>query len=169
MRLTKRQILELIYEQQIADVDRPEDVKPEEDVWGTGEDLEDPIDYQEVSTGEAVESGVEVDEIVERLQLKLRLKRMIREMASDAPPVVDDMEAEVEVEPMPPADEEERAGASTGALRSWFSEKASEVNDLAISDPQVPALIAAMNDLIGQAQAGILASREDKVRKNIEA
>ena len=39
MRLTKQQLLKLIYEQQVQDVSSPAEVEPEEDVWGTGEAL----------------------------------------------------------------------------------------------------------------------------------
>jgi hypothetical protein len=79
MNLTKRQILKLIYEQQVWDSETPAEVVPVEDAWGTGEDLEHHVDWQEEETGEAVESGIEIEEIVERLRLKMRLKRIVHE------------------------------------------------------------------------------------------
>ena len=68
MNLTKRQILKLIYEQQVWDSETPAEVVPVEDAWGTGEDLEHHVDWQEEETGEAVESGIEIEEIVERTE-----------------------------------------------------------------------------------------------------
>ena len=79
MNLTKRQILQLIYEQQVWDSETPAEVEPVEDAWGTGEDLEHHVDWQEEETGEAVESGIEIEEIVERLRLKMRLKKIVHE------------------------------------------------------------------------------------------
>ena len=141
MRVSKRQILELIYEQQVQDSATPEEVEPEEDVWASGP-LDDPIDWQDVSTGEPVESGIEVADIVERLKRRLRLKRIIREQVAAA---VEEEIVEPVVEP-PPAlpGEEERASASQQSLRDWLKDTAASVAGLSIPDGQIPSLIASM-------------------------
>jgi hypothetical protein len=164
MKLSKQQVLKLIYEQQVWDSATPDEVEPEEDVWGTGEALEQEIDYYEVEGLPPVESGIEIEEIVEKVKRKMRLRKIVEQVVATEEVVEPESE---EVVAVAPPEEEERASASASSLRGWFSEKAAEVADLAISDPQVPALIAAMNDLIGQAQAGSLSSREDRVRANI--
>jgi len=56
------------------------DVETVEDAWAGGENLVDPIDQQEITTGEPVESGIEIEEIVERLSRKLRIKRTLKEV-----------------------------------------------------------------------------------------
>ena len=158
----------MIYEQQVYDSDEPKDVEPEEDVWGTGEDLESPIDYQEITTGDKVESEIEIDEIVERLKRKMLLRRIIREQAPGALPPEEEAMADVEVvSPEVPA-EEERASASQQSLRDWLKDTAGNVAGMAIPDGQIPALIASMDDLILSAQSGKMTSREDKVRANID-
>ena len=170
MRLSKQQVLRLIYEQQVWDSATPAEVEPEEDVWGTGEALEQEIDYYEVEGLPPVEPGIEIEEIVEKVKRKMRLRRIVEQVVAAEEEVTagPDVAAEEEVVVAPPpAAEEERAGASASELRGWLSGKAAEVADLGISDPQIPALIAAMNDLIGQAQAGTLSAREDRVRANI--
>jgi len=167
MQLTKRQVLKLIYEQQVWDSAAPDEVEPEEDVWGTGEALEQEIDYYEVEGLPPVESGIEIEEIVEKVKRKMRLRKIVEQVVAGEEVVEPEPAAEEVVDVAPPAEEEERAGASASELRGWLSGKAAEVADLGISDPQIPALIAAMNDLIGQAQAGTLGAREDRVRANI--
>ena len=105
------------------------------------------------------------------------LRQLIREaveeevaMVTGEEPVPDDMgtmpEAEPEVveEPLPG---EERASASISSLRGWLSDTLTSVNDLGIQDSQIPSLVAAMDDLVASAQAGVLTSTEDKVRKGI--
>ena len=171
MRLNKRQILRLIYEQQVQDSTTPSEVKPEEDAWGSGEEaLEEPVDHE--AAGGVEEDNVtepEVMEIVERLLLKRRLKRIIREQAAmggeqEMAPAGDAMEKEMP--PEPPG--EERASASQQSLRNWLKDTAAGVNKMGIADNQIPALIAAMDDLLLSAQTGKMASREDRVRQNIE-
>ena len=166
MRVSKRQILELIYEQQVQDSATPEEVEPEEDVWASGP-LDDPIDWQDVSTGEPVEPGIEVAEIVERLKRRLRLKRIIREQVTAA---VEEKIVEPVVEPQPvsPEEGEERASASQQSLRDWLKNTAASVAGFSIPDGQIPSLIASMDDLILSAQSGKMASREDKVRAHID-
>jgi hypothetical protein len=166
MKLSKQQVLKLIYEQQVWDSAAPDEVEPEEDVWGSGEALEQEIDYYEVEGLPPVESGIEIEEIVEKVKRKIRLRKIVEQVVA-AEEVVEPEPAAKEVVDVAPPAEEERAGASASELRGWLSGKAAEVADLGISDPQIPALIAAMNDLIGQAQAGTLGAREDRVRANI--
>jgi len=166
MKLSKQQVLKLIYEQQVWDSAAPDEVEPEEDVWGSGEALEQEIDYYEVEGLPPVESGIEIEEIVEKLKRKIRLRKIVEQVVAAEEVVEPEPAAEEVVDVAPPA-EEERASASASELRGWLSGKAAEVADLGISDPQIPALIAAMNDLIGQAQAGTLGAREDRVRANI--
>ena len=166
MRISKRQLLELIYEQQVMDSKEPSEVKPEEDVWGTGEDLENPVDYQEITTGEPVESGIEVEEIVEKLRRRMFLKRIIREQVAGAEEIIDAVEDDVIA--VPEDGPEERASASQQSLRNWLKDTASGVAGMAIADSQIPALIAAMDDLLLSAQSGKMASREDKVRQHID-
>ena len=62
---------------------------------------------------------------------------------------------------------EDRASATISALRGWLSDTLASVQDLGISDAQVPPLVAAMDDLIASAQAGALTGSEDRVRKGI--
>ena len=184
MKITKRQLRRIIREEAegLLNVAEPSDVEPIEDIWAGGEgQLVDPIDFVAVDTDGSVTNVTEpemtnitgnkepqmldVTALTEKLHQRIRLKKMIREQAAAAAIEEELPGEEIVIEPEPEA--EERAGASVSALRGWFTEKAAEVNDLGISDPQIPALIAAMNDLIGQAQSGILSSREDRVRKGI--
>ena len=171
MRLSKRQILKLIYEQQVQDSSTPAEVKPEEDVWGTGEEaLEEPVDHESAAGVE--EDNVtepEVMEIVEKLLLKRRLQRIIREQAAmTADEEMMDAAGEVVADVVEPPAEEERASASQQSLRNWLKDTASMVDGMGIADNQIPALIAAMDDLMSSAQTGKMASREDKVRQHIE-
>lgn len=170
MRLSKRQILRLIYEQQVQDASTPADVKPEEDVWGTGEEaLEEPVDHESAAGVE--EENVaepEVMEIVERLLLKRRLQRIIREQAAATEEEMMGSEGEVVADVVEPPAEEERASASQQSLRNWLKDTAAAVNTMSIPDNQIPGLIASMDDLLLSAQAGKMASREDKVRQHIE-
>ena len=99
MKLTKRQILKIIREEaeglsvarvfgamsnhqdeEEAIADSEIEVDAVEDVWAGGDNLVDPIDAQEVTTDVPVESGIEIDEIVERISRKLRIKRIIQEV-----------------------------------------------------------------------------------------
>jgi len=99
MKLTKRQILKIIREEaeglnvarvfgatsnhqdeEEAIADPEIEVDAVEDVWAGGDNLVDPIDAQEVTTDVPVESGIEIDEIVERISRKLRIKRIIQEV-----------------------------------------------------------------------------------------
>lgn len=170
MHISKRQILELIYEQQVQNSKEPSEVKPEEDVWGTGEDLVNPIDHQEVTTGKPVESGIEVEEIVEKLRRRMLLKRIIREQVAAAEEELMDpagaMVDTVDVVEEPAG--EERASASQQSLRNWLKDTAGGIAGMGIADNQVPALIAAMDDLMSSAQSGKMASREDRVRQHID-
>ena len=79
MRLTKQQLLELIYEQQVQDVSSPAEVEPEEDVWGTGEALEDKVDYEDAADIPSNVQEPEVMEIVEKVRRRIALKKIIRE------------------------------------------------------------------------------------------
>ena len=79
MRLTKQQLLKLIYEQQVQDVSSPAEVEPEEDVWGTGEALEDKVDYEDAADIPSNVQEPEVMEIVEKVRRRIALKRIIRE------------------------------------------------------------------------------------------
>tara|TARA_B100000902_G_C26400476_1_gene477552 strand:+ start:29 stop:277 length:249 start_codon:yes stop_codon:yes gene_type:complete len=79
MRLTKQQLLKLIYEQQVQDASSPADVKPEEDVWGTGEALEDKVDYEDKADIPSNVQEPEVMEIVEKVRRRIALKKIIRE------------------------------------------------------------------------------------------
>ena len=166
MHISKRQLLELIYEQQVQDSTSPAEVEPEEDVWGTGEDLEHPIDHEKASGLPAADAEHEVMEIVEKVlrrrQLKRKLKKLVKEQAIDAE--IND----AVVEPPAGAEVEERASASQQSLRDWLKNTASSIAGLAIPDAQVPALIASMDDLIMSAQSGKMSSREDKVRAHID-
>ncbi len=171
MRLTKRQILRLIYEQQVQDSSTPAEVEPEEDVWAGGDAaLEEPINHEEAeglpSNVQKPETlDIETQKVVERIKRKLRLKRIIREQAVAAEEVVPP--ESVVVEPAAAA-EEERASASQQSLRDWLKDTASAVAGMGIPDNQIPALLAAMDDLIMSAQSGKMASREDKVRSHID-
>ena len=62
MRLSKKQLKRIIREEISAIEDRPLEVEVEEDAWAGGECLVDPIDYQKVTTGVAVEPGIEVEQ-----------------------------------------------------------------------------------------------------------
>ena len=79
-----------------------------------------------------------------------RLRRVIREQM--------EMAAE---------EEEQRAGASSGALKKWFVEKAQSIADLNIPSGQIPALVAAMEDLLATAQAGRMKSQEKRLSGQI--
>ena len=79
MRLTKRQLLTLIYEQQVADSKTPDEVEPEEGVWGTGEALEDPVDYEKEAEIPSNVQEPEVLEIVEKLKLRMQLRKIVNE------------------------------------------------------------------------------------------
>jgi len=173
MRVSKRQLLELIYEQQVQDSKRPDEVQPEEDVWGTGEALEHPIDFEKESGMPENVDEPEVLEIVERVRRRAHLRRIIREQMAAAP--LPPKEAEGtdvvvgdELDGGPDADGEERASASQQSLRDWLKVTAGEVGGLGIPDAQIPALIASMDDLILSAQSGKMSSREDKVRAHID-
>lgn len=99
MKLTKRQILKIIREEfggkdvarafgamadhrdeEEAILNPDVDVETVIDAWAGGENIVDPIDYQEVTTGEPTIQGIEIEEISERISRKLRIKRLIREM-----------------------------------------------------------------------------------------
>ena len=180
MKISKRQLRRIIREEAegLLDVAEPSEVEPVEDVWAGGEDaLVAPIDFVDADTDgrEANVVEPEILSITEKVLKRIKLKRFLREQLEAAgvgieeerPPelVVGDEDPETIAAAV--EQEEERVGASASSLRGYFSEKAAEVNDLGISDPQIPALVAAMNDLILQAQAGTLSSREDRVRKGI--
>jgi len=168
MRISKREILELIYEQQVQDSKRPDEVQPEEDVWGTGEELERPTDFEKESGLPANVDEPEVLEIVERVKRRARLRRMIREqMAAAVEEEVVEPEGGAVVDPVVDV-EEERASASQQSLRDWLKDTAAGVAGMGIADGQIPALIASMDDLILSAQSGKMASREDKVRQHID-
>lgn len=79
MRLTKQQLLKLIYEQQVQDASSPADVEPEEDVWGTGEALENKVDYEDQADIPSNVQEPEVMEIVEKVRRRIALKKIIRE------------------------------------------------------------------------------------------
>jgi|LWDU01.1.fsa_nt_gi hypothetical protein len=172
MRVSKRQILELIYEQQVQNSKRPDEVQPEEDVWGTGEELEHPVDWEKESGLPDNVDEPEVLEIVERVKRRARLRRMIREQMAvvEEDPLPTDAPEDVIVgdEATPGDGEEERASASQQSLRDWLKNTASGISGMGIPDAQVPALIASMDDLILSAQSGKMSSREDKVRSHID-
>jgi hypothetical protein len=186
MKISKRQLRRIIREEAegLLDVAEPSEVEPIEGIWAGGEgQLVDPIDFVAVDTDGSVTNVAEpeminitgtkepevlnVAALIERLHQRIRLKKLIKEQAVAVEEELPGAEVVAEPVPVVEPEVEERAGASASALRGWLSGKAAEVNDLGISDPQIPALIAAMNDLIGQAQAGTLSSREDRVRKGI--
>ena len=79
MRLSKKQLLRLIYEQQVQDSSTPAEVEPEEDVWGTGEALEDKVDYEKEAEIPSNVQEPEVMEIVEKVRRRIALKKIIRE------------------------------------------------------------------------------------------
>jgi len=80
MRLTKRQLLTLIYEQQVADSKTPDEVEPEEDAWAGGDNLEDPIDWQDEATDvPSDDTGPEVLKIVEKLKRRMQIKKIMNE------------------------------------------------------------------------------------------
>ena len=79
-----------------------------------------------------------------------RLRRVIREQM--------EMAAE---------EEEQRAGASSGALKKWFVEKSASIADLNIPGAQIPALVAAMEDLIATAAAGKMKAQEKRLSGQI--
>ena len=170
MRVSKRQILELIYEQQVQDSKRPDEVQPEEDVWGTGEELEHPVDWEKESGLPDNVDEPEVLEIVERVKRRARLRKIIREqmaaVAEEEP--IPGVEVGDVVEPLPGEEVEERASASQQSLRDWLKDTAAGISGMGIPDAQIPALIASMDDLILSAQSGKMSSREDKVRSHID-
>ena len=169
MRVSKRQILELIYEQQVQDSKRPDEVQPEEDVWGTGEELEHPVDWEKESGLPDNVDEPEVLEIVERVKRRARLRKIIREqMAAVAEEPLPGEEVEAIVEPAAGEEVEGRASASQQSLRDWLKNTAAGVGGMGIADGQIPALIASMDDLILSAQSGKMSSREDKVRAHID-
>lgn len=79
MRLSKKQLLRLIYEQQVQDSSTPAEVEPEEDVWGTGEALEDKVDYEKEAEIPSNVQEPEVMEIVEKVRRRIALRKIIRE------------------------------------------------------------------------------------------
>tara|TARA_Y100000994_G_scaffold145052_1_gene118784 strand:+ start:68 stop:316 length:249 start_codon:yes stop_codon:yes gene_type:complete len=79
MHLSKKQLLRLIYEQQVQDSSTPAEVEPEEDVWGTGEALEDKVDYEKEAEIPSNVQEPEVMEIVEKVRRRIALKKIIRE------------------------------------------------------------------------------------------
>jgi hypothetical protein len=172
MRLNKRQLLQIIFEQQVQDSKTPSEVKPEEDVWGTGEDLENPIDWEEESGMPSNVEEPEILKIVEKLKRRMRIKKVIREqMAAVAADEIDPETGEVlDVidDVVEPDAQEERASASQQSLRNWLKDTAAGIAGMSIADSQVPSLIAAMDDLLMSAQSGKMASREDKVRSHID-
>jgi hypothetical protein len=171
MRLNKRQLLQIIFEQQVQNSKTPSEVKPEEDVWGTGEDLEDPIDWEKESGIPSNVEEPEVMEIVEKLKRKMRIKKIIREqMAAIAAEELDPETGEaVAIEDVvEPEAGEERASASQQSLRNWLKDTAAGIAGMSIADSQIPSLIASMDDLLMSAQSGKMASREDKVRSHID-
>ena len=79
MIILQQQLLKLIYEQQVQDVSSPAEVEPEEDVWGTGEALEDKVDYEDAADIPSNVQEPEVMEIVEKVRRRIALKKIIRE------------------------------------------------------------------------------------------
>jgi len=173
MRLNKRQLLQIIFEQQVQNSKTPSEVKPEEDVWGTGEDLENPIDWEKESGMPSNVEEPEVMEIVEKLKRKMRIKKIIREQmgAVAAAEELDPKTGEpldIVTDVVAPEASEERASASQQSLRNWLKDTAAGIGGMSIADSQIPSLIAAMDDLLMSAQSGKMASREDKVRSHID-
>ena len=169
MRINKRQILELIYEQQVQDVSSPAEVEPEEDVWASGEGLEQDIDHEKEAGLPSNVTEPEVLEIVEKVVQRRRLKRKLRALVREQAAVAPDVSGVVDAEVVAPAVEpEERASASQQSLRDWLKDTAAGVAALGIADNQIPSLIASMNDLVLSAQSGKMSSREDKVRSHID-
>lgn len=92
MKFTKRQILRIIREEvkgledlegidSIEGIESPVDVEAVEDAWAGGENIVEPMDHSEAGGGEKEPTtGVEVQEIVERVARKLRIKRLIKEI-----------------------------------------------------------------------------------------
>ena len=71
IRISEAYIREIIREELEANadavpinVDRPDEVETEEDVWAGGENLVDPVDHQEKDTGHAVQQGIEIAPVV---------------------------------------------------------------------------------------------------------
>ena len=66
MKVTQRQLRRIIQEEleDILAVEDVVDIEPEEDAWAGGENLIEPIDYQEITTGDPVEPGIEIAPIV---------------------------------------------------------------------------------------------------------
>ncbi len=109
------------------------------------------------------------------------LRKLIREAVEEEIAAVEDelptplpQEDEVvaaaeEVIPEPEAvePEDDRVTASMSSLRGWLSDTLTSVDDMGIQDNQIPALVAAMDDLVASAQAGQLSGSEDRVRKGI--
>jgi hypothetical protein len=92
MRFTKQQVLRIIREEvkgleglegvdSIEGVESVVDVEAVEDAWAGGENVVEPMDHSEAGGGEKEPtSGLEVQEIVERVARKLRIKRLIKEI-----------------------------------------------------------------------------------------
>jgi|1_EtaG_2_1085319.scaffolds.fasta_scaffold57782_2 hypothetical protein len=66
MKVTQRQLRRIIQEEleDILAIEDVADIEPEEDAWAGGENLIEPIDYQEITTGDPVEPGIEIAPIV---------------------------------------------------------------------------------------------------------
>tara|TARA_Y100000310_G_scaffold138828_1_gene137965 strand:+ start:4293 stop:5093 length:801 start_codon:yes stop_codon:yes gene_type:complete len=92
MRFTKQQVLRIIHEEvkgleglegvdSIEGVESVVDVETVEDAWAGGENVVEPMDHSEAGGGEKEPTtGLEVQEIVERVARKLRIKRLIKEI-----------------------------------------------------------------------------------------
>ena len=48
----------------ILDHENADEVEPEEDAWDGGDNLVQPMDYQEITTGDPVEPGIEIAQVV---------------------------------------------------------------------------------------------------------
>ncbi len=165
MKLTKRQILKIIREEaeglnvarvfgamsnhqdeEEAIADSEIEVDAVEDVWAGGDNLVDPIDAQEVTTDVPVESGIEIDEIVERISRKLRIKRIIQEVDW--------------VDPMaflPDAESVEQAFAS-GDRISLMIDQPGLVGEV---EPEDDEELAELEERVAQAFRGMLKEEEE--------
>jgi hypothetical protein len=81
MRITKRQLRRIIKEEleNILDYKHADEIEPEEEAWAGGDNLVDPIDFQEIATGDAVEPGIEIAPVVSEVFTDTIKKALHRE------------------------------------------------------------------------------------------
>lgn len=71
MRVTRKQLKNIIHEA-LNNIEKLEDVEAVEDAWGSGEDLEQDLDYAKIMTGESsIDEPEMLDAIVEKVKKRM--------------------------------------------------------------------------------------------------